>query len=262
MFLQGGSIQGARYGGVSPLDFNGLKFWFRASDGVDLLRGNIIKRWKDISGNGNHLVPASGKSYGLRYYNSAFGRYVSGIAGGSTEPLNCINNGVQKLLTDGSPYSVILIINTGPVNSSGGLTGQPANMFPIYAIAISSNAGTRSVTRLIQNTITEIGVNANGSLNYFSDNQNLLVADVGYGYLTSGRDLTTWINSVPAASTDWINPPSLLAPPNKFAITGDTGVKFYEIIIYNHTGKDRPQINDELNKLTTEYINKRYPNFY
>jgi hypothetical protein len=258
MIFKGGSIKGARYGQTNPKDYLGLEGWWKATDGINIYRGNNVASWADQSGKGRTLVATNNlnvlqNSSGL-LANTSWGLALSNFIGSSR--LSAIGKGAwHKFLIDGSPYTIIAVCRSASAslaslnigNNNAGSLGGTAS------ISINSQANSNLPIRITNHT----------SLDYFgylTANQNSVYNLTGYGYNNGVTpDAKFSINAILRTSGNYTSSPITLTHSDVLSIT--TAGFVYEVIIYNHTGKTQTQIDFEMSNLYNNYIKMRYKNF-
>jgi len=264
MYFQGGTIQGVTYGGVSPLDYSGLVGWYKASQGVDLINGSSITRWKDLSGNNNHLVPKNLTGGTVTQIGSLVNT-VNGLgitrilsAGG----LTCENPDMHKPLIDGSPTTVILVLRTNNMTSSNtllqALPQSSANTWLFgFNQPVSANP-PQILNRVYDNA--GLKVNMLSTAAYVQPSQGAVHSTINYGYNNGVINPFTYLFNNEVKATAAYSGPPVSVTGNPLAFYPNALIYLYEIIIYNNTGKLKAQIDLEHTTLNVDYIKQQYPN--
>ncbi|MFL9845451.1 hypothetical protein [Flavobacterium rhizosphaerae] len=273
MHIEGGLIEGFKYGGLSPLDFGGLAAWYKSTDGVDLAFGNLVTQWNDLSGNNRHLdtifnlVDLTTLAYSPRLYNTDNGLgirfYDSRIVMGCSTDLE-----FKKMLYDGRPMTMIIVVKInsylGAANINFISTGSQHFDYGSYRLSLPTptfmSSGVRKGT---YSSATTILSNSIGAANVPPLGNNVIsVIDTGYTPANNHRFL--YINDPSAAKTSgkFSESPPVLSDNYLIEIKAGEGNYLYEIIMYDNTGKSQAQILDEHTRLYNEYIAIRYPNLY
>lgn len=266
MNFKGGSLRGAKYGSLSPLDYAGLKFWCRGTDGVVYLRGNTIRQWNDLSGNGNFL---GGQSY---VANTVYGPVIKAGASGGTslQMLNTVP--LLNFLGNGSPFTAMFVSAAGTTLStlnSQATYGQFSAGYPVAGnstlqISRAANGGNQASNFLILNAGTGPSTGFLAPATTVARPANLY--DITH-YGTAG----TPYKMVSKANTNLMRRWSVYSTPpdpnqqmnNLFlSLPQGTFNTFHEIIIYDHTGKSQTQIDFEMANISELYIRKRYLGIY
>lgn len=260
MYLNGGSLQGFVYGDLSPLDYTGLAAWYRATDGVELLRGSTISRWRDISGNGRHLTRmdnqggAATGTVNMIVKSTSYGLAV-GQVNATTGLGNLSSDPWHKFIMDGTPFTILVISRTGSnVGSAPNTT---------VAGAILNGAGTFTIGAQ-SNSNMPVRWNNHASIDYFgylAANQNNVYALNCYGYNNGyNPDMKFFINGTVRTSGNYTSSPVGVIPRGYLWLNPNLS-NLYEVIIYNQAGKSQLQIEFEVGNLLEIYIKKRYKNF-
>jgi len=270
MYLKGGSIQGAIYGGVSPRNYSGLKLWNRATDGVTLNNGNYVFNWKDISGS------VTDGSRDWKPYDRVSQSYISGYGGiignsnnglwiaGTTSPVFAIHDSsFKRILFDGTPITLIIIFRINSIQTNSGFpffnTGLSTPTTGNFTISAPTNNSHGFTTRLNSNSGIEgtqlLGV-YNGVKSYA-----LAIKDYGYNAALPLLHRKYYVNNILQAEKKFIAAPNGATDYSPMILgCGAVANGIHEIIMYDNTGKDQQQIDFEYETLYTNYILKRYPN--
>jgi len=264
MYLQGGTIEGVTYGGVSPLDYSGLIGWYKASQGVDLVNGSSITRWKDLSGNNNHLVPKSTSGATVSQIgslvNTVNGLGVTRILSGGA--LTCENVNMHKPLVDGSPTTVILILRTNNLTSSiPVIQAIPQANTNIWIFSFNQPVSTNPpqiVNRLYDNA--GLKVNMLTTAAYVQPSQGAVYSTINYGYNNGVVNPFTFLFNNEVKATAAYSAAPVYVAGNPIAYLPSPLTYMYEMIIYNNTGKSKSQIDLEHTNLNVDYIKQQYPN--
>ena len=267
MNLEGVKIEGARYGGLTPLDYGGLQAWYKATDGVKLYTGNQVKSWDDLSGNNRHLTAINRGT--LAQVNSA-GNLINTSNGlaysndNGTAGLSCITDYTfKKMLYDGRPMTCITVFKITTFVTSTGFRflassistsgngffqhGAPTASYPIRTL----NQGTIIANNDMVNAFTGTGGHV------------VSVIDIGYVSSSSTQHRRAFLDGVENNRRKFTSAPSTLDDSTSpFSLQASSNNALYEVILYDNTGKSEQQILDEHSRLITEYINPRYPNLY
>jgi len=260
MYLQGTIAEGMRYGAVSPKDYTGLIGWWKASEGVEFSQGSSISKWKDLSGNENHMVPESNQNTAGRLIGTNNGVAITRLGAGNY--LVCTNIDMHKILLDGSPNTVIIIMSSNNVTSSQNiLRSFPQSGINFYLFAINQ---TSEVPNILFRSYDNTGLKASilTAAPYISPSQGAIYMNVNYGYGSAVVNPYQFLfNNVLKASTAYTSAPVYVSG-NPFSFLPNAAIYMYEIIIYNNTGKSVAQIDHEKNTLYNDYILKQYPNLF
>lgn len=267
MYGQGFTIQGAKYGGVSPADFTGLAGWWRATEGITFANSSFINKWNDISGNNRHLqatVNATGlaqTSYG-RLENTANGLGVTD--GNSSGCLACLTDtAFRKMFYDGRPITVLLVFKINAIQSSTGYALISTGLTSANGL-FTINAPTATLPIRTLNVGGSTIAN-NDFLNVFTvpGGHIVSVIDFGYDAALSFTHRKAYLDTVLKTQVKFSATPSAVVDSSFFKVQpGSTGNTIYEIIIYDNTGKSQTQITAEHSSLYTDYLLKRYPNLF
>jgi hypothetical protein len=267
MEFKGGSAKGFAYGQLSPLDYTGLKLWLRATDGLTFARGNSVKQWNDLSGNGNHFTASSFPLVD----NTVYGPVVK--AGNSgTSGMGCISPvGTWNFLGNGSPFSFLLI--TGQITS----TASSAQQVATRGLASAGFNNTSATAEITKNSAPSVAAdyvlrNAGSGGNTgaaptvttparpanFGEFTHYGSAGTPYKYIakSNGVLIRRW-----TAYTSVPDPAQQMGQLTLFLPNGNPN-SFFEWIVYDQTGKTQAQIDAEILNLSERYIKKRYPNIY
>jgi len=281
MYLEGAKIEGFKYGGVSPLDYSGLKAWYKASDGNEFLKGNLINKWRDLSGNGNHLMPQSGGTSAGELVNTVDGLAVTRL--GASNALVSSNPALQQLVSDGNSNSSMLIVmrtaNT-TASLSNFIRGVPNGSTNTIVFDISQPASLPRIRIIIlDNTGTKISIITDAP--YFLPNQSAVHTIVNYGYGSSVPTPFQYrFNNDLKTSVNYLGVP-VYVPTSNFGILPNPLLYLFKVIIYDNTGKAhkffdgsgfpaykagttdlRPEFNTDANKGWGDFhINTENPEF-
>lgn len=287
MNFEGGQLEGARYGGLTPLDYTGLAAWYRATDGVTFMRGNGVSQWNDLSGNNRHLISALNGTLQPSDVHGAVYNTISGlmIAGGDgNRRLYCLSDTTfQNMFYDGRKLTIIMIfrnnflplnqgynfIQTTPVGGSRDVGGY-------FSFGCTSPNGNQAHRVLKDNVEVAGNDTGNGSL---TAPKNYITSVIDYGYNASSPNLhrkvyireNTTATFVQTLKTErkFNQTPATSSPNGVFTVAFGGGSTLstspngmYELIVYDQTGKSELQIIEEHDRLYQEYINPRYPNLF
>jgi len=270
MYLKGATLEGAKYGGITPLDFDGLKLWMKSSVGVTFSRGNAVASWQDISPNHINFTPVGATgipqtSAGLLVQSSYGLGYTS--PGTGSNLLRADNIPHFNFLLDGSPHTMMVVFQAATTFQASFFGSIPLN--PPTGSVATLGIGTSVTSRHIQ-AVSGTSVNlytldvATANTPVISGS-SYVYEEVNYGF-GSGQNPIVFnaFNQVAATSrAAYTNPPTAGAGyTNPFCISQPGGKNIYEIIMYDHTGKTKAQIDLERQRLVDEYVKQNYPNIY
>ncbi|KGO91757.1 hypothetical protein [Flavobacterium subsaxonicum] len=258
MYVQGATAEGIRYGAVSPKDYTGLIGWWKASEGVEFSQGSSISKWKDLSGNENHLVPENGQSSAGRLINTVNGVAITRLGAGNY--LVCTNVDMHKTLLDGSPNTVIIIMRTNNLTSSVTLI-RAWPQIGLNTIIWGINQPD-AIPNILSRAYDNTGLKANilSSAPYILPSQGAVYMNVNYGYGSAVvNPYQFFFNNTFKNSAAYSGMP-IYVSSNPFSFLPNAAIYMYEIIIYNNTGKTVSQIDYEKDTLYNDYILKQYPN--
>lgn len=274
MYINGATLQGAAYGGLSPLDFSGLEGWWRTDAGVQLQSGASISRWNDLSGNDRTLVGVytnnedSTRNFGI-VRNTPYGL---GMGGGDGNGCLAVTSDkeFQRILFNGSKMSVFIVYRVNLLSSNTGFrfigTGsQSQSQMEGGYLSIICPTGNQAVRSF--SFSSTIANNDISGLYQSPANYILTLEDLGYVPETPLLHRRMFINNELRNQVKFSGAPSNNIPSQSLrvqygGISGNTPYNFlYEILIYNHTGKSSEQIKTERERLYNEYLLPRYPNF-
>jgi hypothetical protein len=267
MEFKGGSLLGAKYGQLSPLDYTGLKLWVRGTDGMAFLRGNSIKQWSDLSGNGNHFITGA-TPYVI---NTIYGPSVKAGGNGSANLSLVSSLGTFNFLGNGSPNTVMFVGSSSCTISAPSSTGSFGTWGGGFTTANStlqiakvSPPGTTNSNFVIQNAGSGSTTGSFSPATPVTRPGNLFEIS-HYGNTGLPYKIAMKANGVITrrwtAYTNAPDPAQVMTNPYLFLPQGNASV-FFEIIIYDHTGKSQLQIESEMANLSELYIKKRYPGIY
>jgi len=272
MEAKGCTLTGLRYGGLSPVDVPGLKFWLKASNGATIFGSSgAVSFWKDLSGNENHLTPInlSTGNPGLRagrLIQTVNGvGYVNGL---TTTDLVCVNPSADNFLYNGSPSTLFLVFRTPAdltLNSPVMLRGYPLTNRSAIATNFFRADGSSNLIQVIKyNTagaISDARITSAFTNGTVLPNQNVIYCVQDYGY-SSGivNPIKLLYNNVLKGQGAYSGVPDNETVANSLRVT-QTIFPLYEVIAYDNTGKTQAQIDIEYNMIVTEYITKTYPLF-
>jgi hypothetical protein len=267
MYLKGAKLQGARYGAVSPIDFAGLTGWWRASDGVTFGGGNVVLNWHDLSNNGLDITynPSATNLAGYMTQGTHGLVFDTQSASSSSVRPRTPTNDKLKFILDGSPWSMVFVNNSftrsalsyinilsANPNVDGGdrFNFNRANGGGLAAYSLYCyNATAQNTSFQIANT-SDLAVNTNNFIviTYYGNNS------------TESLKLKSYVNNNLILGQNYRYPPNTTATDIKMEFVNGLK-KCYELFFYNHTGKSAAQITGEMDRLYTDYLLKRYPNF-
>lgn len=264
MNIQGLSLQGAGYGGLSPKDITGLKIWLKASSGVEFQLGNAVNKWNDLSGNENHFLPLNGSGsiapYAGVLINTQAGLALSGLSG-SGAYLTCLNLQAHNFLLDGSPYSLMLIQRVRNLEGSTtiirNIPQQNANSL-LYQLYLPNGATVPQTVFQFRDSSANTRINVQIDTPELVSNTNNIVNFTNYGYGSQAEPFHFLFNNEIKATRAYVAPP-IYTPANALSYQPNVRNAIYEIIIYDHTGKTPLQIDQEMQNLYDNYILKQYP---
>ncbi|MFL9844723.1 hypothetical protein [Flavobacterium rhizosphaerae] len=282
MHIEGGKIEGFKYGGLSPLDFslNGeLAGWWRATDGVQFLTGNYVDIWRDISGYGRDLVSYTNNSNSYHVYMGRLENTQHGVAigggDGSARMLCPSDTAFKTMFYDGRPITIFIVFKCNYITGGGfNFIGSTDNVitpdYGRFTIAAPTTFGIgMSTQKWTSGASTNIADNRIPADDTAIGAQVISLVDLGYNATSSTLHRKSYLNNVLKKEQKFSQAPGTGNDGNMFTVTfggrqgnGTANNHIYEIIIYDNTGKSQAQILDEHARLYNEYINIRYPNLY
>ena len=266
MYLQGTIAEGMRYGAVSPKDYTGLIGWWKASEGVEFSQGSSISKWKDLSGNENHMVPQTSTGGTTdaagSLVNTSNGLGITRIL--SARTLVDVNNNIHPYLCDGGAFTIVFVLRTNNLASTANIlrpTPQSNKNGIIFSIYQPNGATVPQINNMVYDN-TGLKASILTAAPYISPSQGAIYMNVNYGYGSAVVNPYQFLfNNVLKASTAYTSAPVYVSG-NPFSFLPNAAIYMYEIIIYNNTGKSVAQIDHEKNTLYNDYILKQYPNLF
>jgi len=264
MYFQGGTLTGAKYGGLTPPDFTGLYAWYRATDGITFGAGSYVKSWNDLSGNGNHFearttagVPVNSSG---NLFNTSNGLGIK-LAGTSGNPL-VTDGDLFKVLVDGRPNTVIVVMKANNLLSSQNIIrSNPQTALNTVTLLLQVVSGVPRLVWQIRDNNNLI-VNSQQNIPTLGANAGTVFSTINYGYNNGVTNpFQSYFNNELVLSSPYTSTPSYVSG-NAFAYLPSASIFMYEMIFIDNTGKTEARILDEHYRLHTEYINLRYPNLY
>jgi hypothetical protein len=268
MNLQGATLQGGKYGALSPKDYSGLAAWWRATDGVEFYNGNYVHKWKDLSGNGRDFIAYNPNTSTIAENAGTLGNTVNGVGilCSTTNIYVCLEDTTfKKILYEGSPITLIIIYRIIIYQSNTGFpflfAGQNISSAGRFVVGSPNNG--QQIIRTYNSGSNSIADNITGV--FFSEPGGHILSVLDYGYNSDSPLLhrRSYIDGNLKSEKKFTSPPSALTDTTPLTLQGGASANaIYEIILYDNTGKTKAQIDYEHNKLYNEYILKRYPNLF
>lgn len=260
MQFRGGTIQAGRYGQTNPKDYAGLIGWWHTREGLTYYRGDQVYSLSDLSGSGTGkaLMPPSGITNIGRIANTPYGLGLCSTSGGQAVSRTASN--AFNFLADGSPFTFILIYKNVNNSDSISISSSGGN---VSSLGMNwSPATTFSGTRFYNASGSSIITNGN----FTEPTGNSVASMVSYGYNRGiSPPMVRSHNGVVLTSHNFNSAPTTPASSSYFQlsiIANPTNIAyFYEMIIYNNTGKSKTQIDFEMSSLYSNYIKVKYKNF-
>jgi lysophospholipase L1-like esterase len=184
-----GPSMSRRRGSFSPLQLTSLRAWYKSDVGITIATG--VSQWNDQSGNGNHLVQATGGAQPLRTNNSINNLPAITFDG--------VNDFMVNAFTINQPETVFALVRQRTWTSSDIIfDGNVALSRRVVQSATSPGLIATSDTLLTQDNnllISEFGLITfinDGAGSSFQINSNTAVtgnagADVGGGFTVGAR---------------------------------------------------------------------------
>jgi hypothetical protein len=272
MEFKGGDIKGGDYGQVSPLDYSGLKRWYRADKLIYNTRGAASGCIDSGYAPGANMVIAA------QVYNSNYGLcFGSGSSGTATFRIPSFD---YSFLVDGSPYTVIIVSDWKSAGGGGdpGIystfgTNQPYAYYAMSKVNPSTAPRRRSYKGL--NTTTTNRLLFDGSVVSPVPSAPVFttavpagaLTDICYGYGSATPNSKVMMNNQTYLTSNYLNAPLVPAtiestPALQLGGFAANGTKYWEIIIYDHTGKSKELIDYEMGNIHDLYLKTRYPGIF
>jgi hypothetical protein len=169
MHLTGIALSGLSNQGISPLDFSGLKAWYRATDGIETVTSyKRVSGWRDLSGGGLHLNSSGGGEISETVNGPGYTSFS-----GTPEPLTCkVNPPAFNCFINGSPCLIIQVYtNTTAFGDNGGISIN--NTAPRLDWSVQQNSNRPFRLTGLKTSMDTFGASAN---------QKMLAYFVNYGY--------------------------------------------------------------------------------
>lgn len=275
MEFEGGILEGAVYGGLTPADFDGLMAWYRTSDisSSDIITSNYVGVWRDLSGNGRHLDTFFNKVnlitsiYYPRLYNTIHGYGINGT--NVQMAMGCsTDTDFKKVLYNGSAVTLIVIYRQvsayTSTNQNMFSTGSLHYDYSLYRMGMpTATFMANQVTKGVYGSSTTIwSAPLNSSTIPSVDGAAFCLIDTGYDSVNNHRYIYVNNETTPRSSGKFSAAPATLSDSYMIEVTTPPNGYLYEIILYDNTGKTATQILNEKDRLMSEYVKIKYPNIY
>jgi hypothetical protein len=253
MEFKGAELLGVNYGQVSPVDYQGLKLWLRSTDGITVNNRGAVIKWKDLSGvSGDWSVTTQ------PYNEDEVGYYISYGASGTGNIIGTLNT---LMFSNGNPFSMIIVGNIiGASLQSNGGNKVAFGHYNTGTMQLTIGNGNSPANTPSQRMLYySAGINSGGNSGIGKEFRS-------YGYGSSLPQSAIYKGGILAGTGNYLNPPGNISGPTTnigfLSFAANNGLKLREIILFDHLGKTRDQIESEMNTLTKLYLKPRYPSLY